>query len=76
MNDHTQRDQIIEELELANQQLARQNSLRHVFLVGMVYGVGFFVGSAILATVAFGIFRPYFSQIGWLHRTYETGTKP
>ncbi len=49
---------IIEELEKLNAQMARQGSFGRVFLVGIVYGVGFVVGSAILATILLGTLGP------------------
>ena len=68
-----QRDKIIEHLEVLNRQVARQNSFAHMFVVGIIYGVGFFVGSAIIATIAFGILGPWFGQIPWIRNAFETG---
>ncbi len=72
MDDETQVYRIIEQLEEANRHLARQNSVRHSFFVGVVYGVGFFIGSAILATIMLGLVAPYLKN-GWVGRSYETG---
>ncbi len=68
-----QHDKIIEHLDLLNRQVARQNSLPRMFVIGIVYGIGFFVGSAILATIAFGILGPWFAEIPWIRSTFETG---
>ena len=70
-----QRDNIIENLEILNRRVERQNSFAHMFMVGIIYGIGFFVGSAIIATIALGIFGPWFAQIPWIHSMFETGTE-
>lgn len=44
-----------------------------MFVVGIVYGIGFFVGSAIIATIALGILGPWFGKIPWVHSAFETG---
>ncbi len=67
-------DRVIELLEGVNNQLARQNSVKRVFYVGVVYGVGFFVGSAIIATIALGILGPYVGKISWVRNAFETGS--
>lgn len=68
-----QRDKIIEHLEVLNKQVARQNSIGRMFFVGIVYGIGFFVGSAIIATIALGILGPWFAQFAWIRNAFETG---
>jgi hypothetical protein len=45
-----------------------------MFVSGILYGIGFFVGSAIIATIALGIFGPWFAQIPWVRAAYEAGT--
>ncbi|MFA7302394.1 MAG: hypothetical protein WC030_01460 [Candidatus Paceibacterota bacterium] len=64
---------VVEHLEALNRQMALQNSLRRIFLVGIIYGIGFFVGSAIIATIALGIFGPWFAQIAWVRDAFVTG---
>ncbi len=64
---------IVELLEQMNRQLARQNSLRRMFLTGIVYGIGFFVGSAIIAVILLGVFGPWFAQISWIKDAFEAG---
>ncbi|MFA7309558.1 MAG: hypothetical protein WC050_01500 [Candidatus Paceibacterota bacterium] len=67
-------DEVIKHLEKLNAQIARQNSVSRMFFVGIVYGIGFFIGSAIIATIALGIFGPWFAQIPWVRSSFETGT--
>lgn len=68
-----QHQRIVEQLQEVNRQLARQNSYSRMFLVGVVYGIGFFVGSAILATIAFGILGPWVGQIPWVRDAFVAG---
>lgn len=68
-----QRDKIIEQLELLNVKLAKQNSIKHIFITGIMYGFGVFLGSAVLATIAFGVLSPWFGQIDWVKDNYERG---
>ena len=68
-----QHEKIIQHLDVLNKQVARQNSIPRMFLVGIVYGVGFFVGSAIIATIALGILGPWFAEIPWIRSTFEAG---
>lgn len=58
---------------MLNKQVARQNSLSRMFVAGIVYGVGFFIGSAILATIALGIVAPLFTDIGWISEPFSRG---
>ncbi|MEI7719872.1 MAG: hypothetical protein WCI89_01545 [bacterium] len=74
-NESSEMARVIEQLELANQQLAKQNSFKRMFAVGIVYGIGFFVGSAILATIALGIIGPYVGKIGWVRQSFQTGSE-
>ncbi len=68
-----QRDKIIEQLELLNAKMAKQNSIKHIFTTGIIYGFGVFIGSAVLATIAFGVLSPWFGQIEWVKDNYERG---
>lgn len=70
MPEHTK---VIELLEQINAQVARQNSISRMFAVGVVYGIGFFVGSAIIATIALGVFGPWFAEIPWVRSAFTTG---
>jgi len=44
-----------------------------MFMAGIIYGLGFFVGSAIIATIVFGILGPWFGQFQWIRDAFETG---
>jgi hypothetical protein len=70
-----QMQKLIEHLDALNARLARQYSFRHMFASGVLYGIGFVVGSAIIATILLGIFGPYFAQIPWVRAAYEAGTQ-
>jgi threonine/homoserine/homoserine lactone efflux protein len=69
----TERETIVNQLQMLNRQVARQNSLGRRFLSGVVYGIGFFVGSAIIATIALGVLGQFFVQVPWVHTTFEAG---
>ena len=73
MNMENQRDTIIEQLEKLNKKVSRQNSVGFIFMTGIIYGIGFVVGSVIIATIAIGIFLPYFSDIPWMVTTFQRG---
>ena len=66
-------EKIIAQLEKLNEQLERQHTLRHFFMTGIMYGTGFFVGSAILATIALGALGPIFGHVSWVRNAYEQG---
>ena len=66
-------EKIIEHLDMLNRQVARQNSFGRMFFVGIIYGIGFFLGSAILATIALGILGPWFADIPWVRDSFEAG---
>lgn len=68
-----QRDSIIEQLELLNTKMARQNSIKHIFLTGLIYGVGFVIGSTIIATIAIGVLSPWIGEIDWIRDSFERG---
>lgn len=70
--DHQQ--SIVELLEELNRHAAQQNSLGRMLLTGIIYGIGFFIGSAIIATILLGLFGPWFGQFSWIRDSFETGT--
>ncbi len=74
MEIENQRDKIIEQLEALNVKLAKQISIKNILLTGVIYGIGFFIGSAIIATIVLGILGPVFGKIEWVKTNYETGT--
>ena len=69
-----QRDKIIEQLELLNIKIEKQNLFKRVFVVGIVYGIGFFIGSAIIATIVLGILGPQVAKIDWVRTTFNEGS--
>lgn len=73
MDIEEQRDKIIVQLELLNREMVLQNSVKHIFMRGIIYGVGFFVGSAIIATIVVGVLSPWFAQIDWIRSSFERG---
>ena len=73
MGPEDQHSKIIEHLDMLNKQVRRQNSLGRMFFAGIIYGVGFFIGSAIIATIALGILGPWFAQISWIRTAFESG---
>ncbi len=73
MDMHEQRDSIIEQLESLNTKMARQNSIKHIFLTGLIYGVGFVIGSTIIATIAIGVLSPWIGEIDWIRDNFERG---
>lgn len=73
MPPHTEYQEVIEHLDTLNKQIRRQNSLGHMFIVGIVYGIGFFIGSVILATIAFGVFGPLLGKISWIQSAFNAG---
>ncbi len=68
-----QRDEIIAQLKILNAKVEKQNSVRRNFGVGIIYGIGFFVGSAIIATIVFGIVGPFFGRIPWIRDAFTMG---
>ncbi len=68
-----QQETLIAELKKLNTQILAERSLKRVFLKGIAYGVGFFVGSAILAVIAVGIFGPLIANISWVEESFERG---
>jgi hypothetical protein len=73
MNEDTQRDMILVELAKLNHNVERQLSVGRMFFVGIIYGIGFFVGSAIIATLALGILTPIFGKIPFIHDIFTQG---
>lgn len=64
---------LITHLEAIRAELAEEHSLPRLFARGVVYGVGFFLGSAIIATILLGILGPWVAQIGWIRDAFITG---
>lgn len=64
---------MIDELKALNASVRRQNAVWHIFMTGVIYGLGFFIGSAILATIVFGLLAPEIGKIEWVRETFERG---
>jgi len=64
---------ILEQLEVLTADTVRRSSVKNIFFTGVVYGVGFFIGSAILATIVLGVLSPWIGQIDWVRDNYERG---
>jgi hypothetical protein len=73
--DHEQSGEMLAELKTINKSLKKQNSFLHIFWTGIVYGIGFIVGSAILATIILGLFGPLIGQIPWIRDAFVNGVQ-
>lgn len=69
----SQERDILSELRAINGRLARQNSLVHMLWSGLVYGIGFFIGSAIIATIIIGVFGPIIARIPVVNNAFTAG---
>ena len=56
-----------------NAQLQRQNSFKQRFLDGVVYGVGFVIGSVLVASVLIGLLSPWLKQLPFVQGLYQSG---
>lgn len=68
-----EQEKLIEEMAELKEQVAEQNSLPKMFVRGIVYGIGFVVGSAIIATILVGIFGPLVADIPWVQEVFRAG---
>jgi hypothetical protein len=75
MESEERQEKIIEQLVSLNEQMALQNSTKQTLMRGVVSGIGFFIGSAILATIVLGLLGPWFGKIEWVHDNYTRGTE-
>lgn len=71
-NQYTEMTHQLKEL---NKRIERQVSLKHIFITGIVYGFGFIIGTAVLATISLGLFGPWFAEIDWIRETFERGAE-
>jgi hypothetical protein len=69
------RRELLNELKQLNRTLAAQRSVGHILYTGIIYGVGFFIGSAIIATIALGVFGPVVGEIDWVASMYARGVQ-
>jgi hypothetical protein len=56
MSSEKQNDKLIENLEELNKKIELQNSLPRTLVIGIIHGVGFIVGTSILAALFIGTF--------------------
>jgi len=73
MEQDTQHEKLATQLEKLNTRLEKQGMIRYQLREGIVKGIGFFIGSAILATILLGILAPIFGDIQWVRDSYEAG---
>lgn len=57
-----QRDLIIQHLEVLNAQVKDQMSLWYTFRNGLIYGVGFIIGSTLLTALVVSIVLQFFAD--------------
>lgn len=69
-----EKEAVIDQIGELNENVKRQMSARHILKTGIIYGIGFVIGSAIIATVALGLMSPFFENIPWVHNVYEKGS--
>ncbi|PIX57328.1 MAG: hypothetical protein COZ48_01320 [Candidatus Yonathbacteria bacterium CG_4_10_14_3_um_filter_43_12] len=67
-------DEVIVQLKSLNVKLAQQNTIRRILITGVIYGIGFFLGSAIIATIALGVFGPTIAKIPWVQENFDRGS--
>lgn len=73
MTTEEEQNKIVEQLEMLNHKMEQQNSVGYIFSRGIIYGIGFFIGSAVIATIAFGVLSPWVGQIQWVKDNFERG---
>ncbi len=73
MDTESEQKSIVAQLEILNEKMTRQSSIKSIFGAGIIHGIGFFIGSAIIATIALGILGPWFAEIDWVRETFERG---
>jgi len=61
--DEKQEKKIVENLEELNESLSKQNSARSFLVKGMLYGVGFVIGTTILGAIVLGILYKLFGNV-------------
>jgi hypothetical protein len=63
------------EIAKLTEEMVKQNSLIRAFGRGLVYGIGFFIGSAIIATIIIGFLSPWIVQIDWVRDSFVRGVE-
>lgn len=74
MSIEQQNDEIIRQLITLNASIKKQTTVTHIAGTGIIYGIGFFVGSAIIATIALGILGPIIGKISWIGENFSKGS--
>lgn len=74
MTTEEQNAQIIEQLQTLNASIIKQNSKVRIVGIGILSGIGFFIGSAIIATIALGVLGPILGKISWVGDNYSKGS--
>jgi|GEM_PF-1092107 len=69
----SQRDKILEQLEQLNIAMEKQRKVRYQVREGIIHGIGFFIGSVIIATILLGVLGPIFGKIQWVRDSYQAG---
>lgn len=67
----TQKDTLLTQVKALNAKLQKRMSYKFIFTQGVVQGIGFFIGSAILATIALGFLWPWFGEVEWIRDSLE-----
>ena len=68
-----QHREIIEQLRSLQETAEHQYSTRRIFLTGIIYGVGFVIGSVVIATIMIGLLMPYIKDVPWVQVGFERG---
>jgi hypothetical protein len=63
--------EMLAELHEIRELLAHKPSLWKQFFVGMVYGIGFVIGSSVLAVLIISISLPFLSKIPFVQRAFN-----
>lgn len=69
-----EKEAVIDQIGELNENVKRQMSARHILKTGIIYGIGFVIGSAIIATIVIGLLSPFFESIPWVRNTFEKGS--
>lgn len=64
-------EQVAETLEELNTNMKKQVSIRHMFFIGMIYGVGFIIGSTVVAVVLLHILGVLFGDVPLLENIVD-----
>jgi hypothetical protein len=65
--------ELIRHIDALTVQMEKRNSLWYTLLWGVFYGVGFVIGSVVLATILIGIFLPFVRTIPGIQQAFQSG---